>query len=76
MWEVNYLLARLTVEEVMTTGVIIIGPDQNARNAARLMLEHKIGALPVLDAGRLIGIITETDVLRAFARTPEPAEQT
>jgi acetoin utilization protein AcuB len=76
VWEVNYLLARLTVEEVMTTGVIIIGPDQNARNAARLMLEHKIGALPVLDAGRLIGIITETDVLRAFARTPEPAEQT
>ena len=76
VWEVNYLLARLTVEEVMTTGVIIIGPDQNARNAARLILEHKIGALPVLDAGRLIGIITETDVLRAFARTPEPAEQT
>jgi acetoin utilization protein AcuB len=76
VWEVNYLLARLTVEEVMTTGVIIIGPDQNARNAARLMLEHKIGALPVLDGGRLIGIITETDVLRAFARTPEPAEQT
>lgn len=76
VWEVNYLLARLTVEEVMTTGVIIIGPDQNARNAARLMLEHKIGALPVLDAGRLIGIITETDVLRAFARMPEPAEQT
>jgi len=76
VWEVNYLLARLTVEEVMSTGVIIIGPDQNARNAARLMLEHKIGALPVLDGGRLIGIITETDVLRAFARTPEPAEQT
>jgi acetoin utilization protein AcuB len=76
VWEVNYLLARLTVEEVMTTGVIIIGPDQNARNAARLMLEHKIGALPVLDGERLIGIITETDVLRAFARTPEPAEQT
>lgn len=76
VWEVNYLLARLTVEEVMTTGVIIIGPDQNARNAARLMLEHKIGALPVLDGGRLIGIITETDVLRAFARTPEPAAQT
>jgi len=76
VWEVNYLLARLTVQEVMTTGVIIIGPDQNARNAARLMLEHKIGALPVLDGERLIGIITETDVLRAFARTPEPAEQT
>ena len=67
---------RAAYDEVMTTGIIIIGPDQNARNAARLMLEHKIGALPVLDGERLIGIITETDVLRAFARTPEPAEQT
>ena len=68
MWEVNYLLAKLTVSKVMTTSVIIIGPDQEAADAARLMLEHKIGALPVLDGSRLIGILTETDVLRAFAR--------
>jgi acetoin utilization protein AcuB len=68
MWEVNYLLAKLTVSKVMTTSVIIIGPDQEATDAARLMLEHKIGALPVLDGSRLIGILTETDVLRAFAR--------
>jgi len=72
VWEMNYLLAQLTVDKVMTTAVIIIGPDLDARDAARLMLEHKIGALPVLDAEHLIGIITETDVLRAFARTPEP----
>jgi acetoin utilization protein AcuB len=76
MWEVNYLLARLTVDKVMTTSVIIIGPDQEARDAARLMLEHKIGALPVLDGSHLIGIITETDVLRAFARAPEPPGRT
>ena len=68
MWEVNYLLAKLTVSKVMTRSVIIIGPDQDATDAARLMLEHKIGALPVLDAGHLVGILTETDVLRAFAR--------
>jgi acetoin utilization protein AcuB len=68
MWEVNYLLAKLTVSKVMTTSVIIIGPDQEATDAARLMLEHKIGALPVLDGSHLIGILTETDVLRAFAR--------
>jgi acetoin utilization protein AcuB len=73
VWEMNYLLARLTVDQVMTRSVIIIGPDLDARDAARLMLEHKIGALPVLDGEHLIGIITETDVLRAFARTPEPA---
>jgi acetoin utilization protein AcuB len=73
VWEMNYLLARLTVDQVMTRSVIIIGPDLDARDAARLMLEHKIGALPVLDGEHLIGIITETDVLRAFARTPEHA---
>jgi acetoin utilization protein AcuB len=68
MWEVNYLLAKLTVSKVMTKSVIIIGPDQDASEAARLMLEHKIGALPVLEGEHLLGIITETDVLRAFAR--------
>jgi acetoin utilization protein AcuB len=71
MWEVNYLLAKLTVSKVMTTSVIIIGPDQEATDAARLMLEHKIGALPVLDGSRLVGILTETDVLRAFARSSQ-----
>ena len=73
MWEVNYLLAKLTVGQVMTKGVIIIGPDQDARAAAQLMLEHKVGALPVLDGEVLIGILTETDILRAFARVPESA---
>jgi CBS domain-containing protein len=60
----------------MTRSVIIIGPDQAARDAARLMLEHKIGALPVLDGSHLIGIITETDVLRGFAHAPEPPGRT
>ena len=68
MWEVNYLLAKLTVSKVMTKSVIIVGPDQEAADAARLLLEHKIGALPVLDGEHLLGILTETDVLRAFAR--------
>ena len=76
VWEVNHLLSRLTVGEVMTKGVIITGPDQEARAAARLMLEHKIGALPVLDGEHLVGILTETDILRAFARTPEAAGRT
>jgi acetoin utilization protein AcuB len=66
VWEINHLLLKLTVEEVMTRGVITIGPDREARDAAQLMLDHAIGALPVTDGGTLIGIITETDVLRAF----------
>jgi acetoin utilization protein AcuB len=66
VWEVNYLLARLTVESVMTCSVIIVEPKRDAIEAARIMLEHKIGALPVVDAGTMVGIVTETDVLRAF----------
>ena len=67
VWELNYLLARLVVREVMSRGVITIGPERDAAEAARIMIEHKIGALPVLEGDRLIGIVTETDFLRAFA---------
>ena len=73
VWEVNHLLARLTVEKVMTRAVITVGPDREARDAAQLMLDHTIGALPVLDGGRLIGIVTETDLLRAFVRGADRA---
>src|SRR4030095_4781182 len=66
VWEINHLLLKLKVDEVMTRGVITIGPDRDARDAAQLMLDHAIGALPVTDGGTLRGIITETDLLRAF----------
>lgn len=68
IWEINYLLAKLTVGEVMTRSVITIRPDRPVVEAVRLMLEHRIGALPVTEDGRVIGIITETDLLRAFDR--------
>ena len=67
VWEVNYLLARLTVGAVMTTGVITVEPMRDAGAAARLMLDHKIGALPVMDGGVIAGIVTESDFVRAFA---------
>jgi len=66
VWEVNYLLARLTVREVMTTSVIVVEPDRGAHEAAALLISEKIGALPVVEDDRLIGIVTETDFLRAF----------
>jgi len=68
VWEINHLLTKLTVSEVMTRSVITVGPDRDAADAARLMMEHKIGALPVMDGGLLIGIVTETDMLRAFVQ--------
>jgi acetoin utilization protein AcuB len=69
VWEINYLLARMTVASAMTESVVIVSPDHDAKAAAALLLDHKIGALPVVDGGRLLGIITETDLLRAFVRT-------
>jgi acetoin utilization protein AcuB len=69
VWEINYLLARMTVVSAMTKQVVTIGPRQQARDAAQMMLDHRIGALPVVDGDRLAGIITETDLLRAFVKT-------
>jgi CBS domain-containing protein/nucleotide-binding universal stress UspA family protein len=76
--EIRYLLDRLLVERVMTRAVITIGPDAPIVEAVGLVLTHRIGALPVVEGDRLVGIITETDLLRAFAATlaagaPEPA---
>jgi acetoin utilization protein AcuB len=69
VWEVNYLLARLTVASVMTKALVTVSPERDPRDAAVLMLDHQIGALPVVDGGELVGIITETDLLRAFVKT-------
>jgi acetoin utilization protein AcuB len=71
IWELNHLLTKLTVEKVMTQSVITVGPDREARDAAQLMLDHTIGALPVVDAGKLVGIVTETDLLRAFVKSAD-----
>lgn len=68
VWEINYLLARLTVASVMTKSLVTVSPRQDTREAALLMLDHKIGALPVVDGGQLVGIITETDLLRAYVK--------
>lgn len=72
VWEINHLLAKLTVGDVMTESVIAVGPDRPARDAALLMVDHQIGALPVEDTGRLVGILTETDLVRAFIRMETP----
>ncbi len=61
------LLATLVVKEVMRTEVITIGPEATIREAAGLMLEHKVGCLPVVEQGRLVGILTETDLVRLAA---------
>jgi CBS domain-containing protein len=64
----------------MSSPPVTIGPDEAVEQAALSMVDHKIGCLPVLDDGRLLGMLTETDVLRYFAagvsarrRSPTPA---
>jgi acetoin utilization protein AcuB len=69
IWELNYLIARMTVGSVMTKKLVTVGPRQDAREAALVMLDNKVGALPVVDRGQLVGIVTETDLLRAFVKT-------
>jgi acetoin utilization protein AcuB len=66
IWELNYLISKLTVGEIMTRNPITVSDTLPLQAAAKLMLEHKVGGLPVEREGRLVGIITVTDVLRAF----------
>jgi acetoin utilization protein AcuB len=60
-------LESLTVQDVMTWAVISVRPETEIRDAARLMHQRKIGALPVVKNDKLVGILTETDVVRTFA---------
>ena len=73
VWELNYLLARLTVGSVMTKTVVMVEPAREAAEAARLMLERKIGSLAVTDGDQLVGIVTDSDFVRAFVLLSQPA---
>ena len=65
IYELNYLLSKLTVSQVMTHNPYTATPDTPIQQAARTMLELKIGGLPVVDEdGRPVGIITESDIFR------------
>lgn len=69
IWELNYLLARLKVREIMTADPLTIGPEATIGEAAQLMLDHKVSGLPVIeDDGRVVGIITESDIFRLVVR--------
>jgi acetoin utilization protein AcuB len=66
MWEVSYLLSRVKVREVMTKEVISVTEDSTLEAAARLMIDNKVGGLPVMRDDTVVGIITESDVFKVF----------
>jgi acetoin utilization protein AcuB len=61
---VERLLSTVKLWEVMSSPVVFVGPDAELQDAARRMLEDKLGSLPVVENERIVGIITETDLLR------------
>ncbi len=66
VYELNYLLSKLTVSDVMKKDVVTISSTDTIESAALLMEEHKISGLPVVDYGEVVGMLTITDMLKAF----------
>ncbi len=66
VWEIHGLLARIKIRELMTRDVITVCEDCPIEEAARVMVDNKIGGLPVMRGDQLIGIITETDLFKIF----------
>jgi len=64
--EAKRALDLLWVDELMTWGVVTVGPDTEIRQAGQIMRERRIGALPIAEGGRVVGILTATDVIQAL----------
>jgi acetoin utilization protein AcuB len=66
VWEINYLVSKIKVSQVMTKKVMTIAEDTPIEEAARVMIDNKIGGLPVTRDGKVVGIITETDLFKVM----------
>jgi len=66
MYEISYLLSKMTVKDVMEKAVITVGDNEVVEGAARIMADNGIGCLPVMRGKRLVGIITDTDIFHFF----------
>ena len=71
IWELNYLLDKIKVAELMTRDVVTATPDTDLQAVAKIMAERKIGGIPVVEGDKVIGIITESDVFRALVKLLE-----
>jgi len=75
IYELNYLLSKITVSNIMTTDVITVAEDTPIEEAARMMADNKIGGLPVVRKNKVVGIITETDLFKVFLELLGAREQ-
>ncbi len=66
VYEIPYLLAKVKMEDVMTEDVVTVHEDTPLEEAARVMADNKIGGLPVMRDGKVVGMITETDLFKTF----------
>lgn len=66
VWEMNYLISKVTVKQVMSKKVKTIDIDTPIEEAARIMADSKIGGMPVVRSGKVVGMITETDLFKIF----------
>ena len=66
VWEVRELLRKVKIEEIMTHEVVTVNHDTPLEEAARMMADSKISGMPVLEDGKLVGLITETDLFKTF----------
>jgi len=66
--EVHYLLSKMKIREVMKKDVVTCGPDDHVEDIAKIMQTKRIGAVPVVDKGQLVGILTNDDMLRILMR--------
>lgn len=66
VWELNYLISKITVEDVMVTDVTTVSKTTPVEAAARIMADKKIGGMPVVDNSEVVGVITETDLFKIF----------
>lgn len=64
VWEMNYLVSKIKVKDVMTRDVMIVDENTPIEEAARIMADNKVGGLPVMRDGRVVGLITETDLFK------------
>jgi acetoin utilization protein AcuB len=64
IYELNYLLSKMKVKEIMEKNPVTITPDTPFEDALRIGQEKKVGSFPVVDKGRLVGIATESDIVR------------